>query len=249
MKNVFLSAFRTGIITMLTMICFSACVVVNAPDFNSVTPKGDPENYEFKVGQYNRITVEGNLEIRYNARPSDTVILAVQPNIRDYFTVEVIDEELVVRTTRRITLGAGKAPVLTISTPTLNSISLSGAGSFVANDKIITDSLELIIRGAANGKAELEVGMLYAEISGAGEMELSGKADTADLTLSGVGEIKALSLETRDATVNLSGTGSIRVNSSENLHINANGTGSVEYKGAARVNRNTGGLVSVRQIN
>ena len=249
------------IIAALAVLCFSGCVVVNLTDYGAVKPIGDREIFEFKVGEYSGIKIEGICEIHYyNSRTaSDTVILEVESNLREYYAIEVIQDELVVRTTRRINFSGGKSAVLTVSTPTLNRLTIDGFGgcfgdneneyTFTAFDKITADSLAVVIRGAGSSKAELDVKNLSAEISGAGNFKLSGIADTADLSLSGAGELDALSLRVRDATVSLSGAGTLKVNSSEILRIDASGAGTVEYKGSPSLYINKNGVVDVKQIN
>jgi len=240
---------RKSILTVLCTIlvlCFSGCVVVSLSDANTVSGKGDREKYEINVGEFNRIKVEGNCEIRYYAAPSNIVTLEVQSNLREYFVVDVQNNELIVRTTKNISKSS--TPVLTVSTPALNSLTISGECTFNANDKIKTDTFILTISGAGEGKAELEVNNLKANISGACSFELSGKADNADISMSGAGEFKAFSLQVREATVGFSGAGAIKINCSEKLSINANGAGSIEYKGSPSISLNKNGLVSIKKV-
>jgi hypothetical protein len=240
--------------TILIVLCafvlfFSGCVVVNYTDANAISGKGTPEKYVINVGQYDGIKAEGLCEIQYYASPSNTVTLEVQPNLREYFEVEVENGELIVRTTKRINYNSGKTPVLTVSTPTLNSLTIAGACTFKTIDKIKTDTFYLEISGAGEGKAELDVNRLKTNMSGAGSFELSGKADNADIKVSGAGELKAFSLQIREASVNFSGAGAIRISCSEKLSIEASGAGTVEYKGSPILSVNTRGAVSIKKAN
>ncbi|MCL2721545.1 MAG: DUF2807 domain-containing protein [Treponema sp.] len=234
-------------ITALTGLLFCGCVAANLFSFNSVTGTGNLETYEYSVGEYNRVLVEGFCEIHYYSAPSNTVTLAVQPNLHEYFVVEVVDRELIIKTTRSI--NPGKTPVLTISVPELNSLFVSGACNFITHDKITSDSLTINFSGAGDNKAELDVQTLSVEISGAGKLNLSGSANTARFDLSGAGELNALSLETQNTTINLSGAGTIKISCSERLTINASGAGTIQYRGSPSISRNTSGIVSIRQVN
>ena len=252
MKKVFLSKLCTGLCIALCAasfaLFFTGCFIVNFSDFDAVTGRGNPETYEFRVASFTNIRVEGYCEIHYNSSPSNIVTLEVQPNLREYYSVEVVNDELIVRTTRRISSNQNRTPVLTISTPTLNNVNFSGAGTFLAHDKIIADSLTLRMSGAAKIMAELEVGDLNVDMSGAGSFELSGSADTANVFMSGAGEIDSISLQTREAWIRLSGTGTVRISCSEKLTVNASGMGSILYKGDPSVDLNRGGMVSVRRL-
>jgi len=233
----------------MIMLSVSGCVVAGFSNVNAVSGRGNLEKYEFRVGDYTGIRIEGFCNINYHAAPSNTVTLEVQPNLREYFVVEVVGGDLVVRTTRRVNVSSGRTPVLTVSTPTLNRLSIEGAGTFTAHDKITADSFDLSLLGAVSGKAELDVRNFYIDMSGAGRFELSGVADTADIRTAGAGELNALSLQTRTATINFSGVGSAKISCSENLSIDANGTGSVEYRGSPHINLRQSGFVSIKQVN
>jgi hypothetical protein len=234
------------VLCIVFILCFSGCVVVNFTDAGSVSGKGVPEKYDINVGEYNEIKIEGNCEIQYYAAPSNTVTLEVQPNLREYFVVKVENGELIIRITKRISY-SNKPPVLTVSTPTLNSLSIEGICTFNANDKIKADTFNLEINGAGSGKAELDVNCLKANMSGAGSFELSGKADNAEIELSGAGELKAFLLQIREASVDFSGAGAIRISCSEKLQIDASGAGTVEYRGSPSLSLNTSGPVSIRK--
>jgi len=239
---------------ILTVLCalfamvFSGCVVVNHTDANAISGKGNPEKYTIAVGEYNGIKIEGLCEIQYYAAPSNTVTLEVQPNLREYFVVEVVNRELVISTTKRISYNSNKAPVLTVSTPALNSLTITGACTFKTIDKIKTDIFNLEISGAGEGKAELDVNSLKTNMSGAGSFELFGKVDNAEIKFSGAGELKAASLQIRDASVNFSGAGAIRINCSEKLSIVARGAGIVEYSGSPILSLDTSGPVRIKKV-
>jgi hypothetical protein len=237
------------VLCTLFVLCFSGCVVVNFMDAGSVLGKGDPEKYDIYAGNYNGIIVEGNCEIQYYAAPSNTVTLEVQPNLREYFVVEVKDGALIIRNTKRISYNSSKQhPVLTVSTPVLNSLTITGVCTFNANDKIKADTFNLEISGAGSGKAELDVTSLKANMQGAGSFELSGNADNVEIELSGAGELKAFSLQIREASVDLSGAGTIRVYCSEKLSVEARGAGTVEYRGSPSLSLNKSGVVNIKKV-
>jgi hypothetical protein len=168
-------------------------------------------------------------------------------NLLDYIVVEESGGVLTVRSTRSINV-SNNPPVLTVSSPELKNVSLAGAGVFTANDTIVTEGFTLRLDGAGTGKANLDVDSLSVHMAGAGSFDLSGRADTADFRLAGAGEINALSLQTRDATVNLAGVGAVKLSCSDNLSIIAGGVGTVEYRGSPSIDISRGGLVSVRRV-
>ena len=250
--NTHTAMFATILATILAIILFalllSGCVAINFTGQGAILGKGDIETYEFNVGEYSKIRAEGYFDIHYYAVPSGTVTLETYPNLREHYTVEVKDGELVVSSARSINFNTGTAPVLTVSTPVLEQLNISGASAFKAHDKIAVDSFDLMTAGACEGNAELDVGSVAVSTSGAGSFKLSGSADTASFDMSGAGELNALNLQTRESKINLSGVGVVKINCSESLKINAGGAGSIEYKGSPAVDIVKGGLINVKKV-
>ncbi|MDR0292738.1 MAG: DUF2807 domain-containing protein [Oscillospiraceae bacterium] len=230
--------------------CLSGCVVTNFPSFGGagVRGEGDLQRYEYPVGGYSAIVIKGHCQINYYASSSDAVTLDIQPNLEEYVSLEVVGGTLVFRYTKNISTSGGKTPVLTVSTPALNSLTVEGACELKAFDTITADSFTFQLSGAASGTADLDVKRLSIGIAGAGSLKLSGTADSADFRLSGAGELEALALQTREANVELGGVGTVRVNCSETLRIDAGGMGTVEYKGSPGLDLSKGGLVTIKKI-
>ena len=239
------------ITVMSAALLFTSCVLINIGDStsrNSIQAKGEREIYQINTGVFSKIKIEGISEVRYYAGSSDTVTLEVPSNVREYHEVLVENGELIIRTKNRISYGRNNSPILTVYAPSLELVTFEGAGSFTAYDKITADKLSLITLGAGSAKAEIDVNNLTANIAGAGSFNLSGKAQTASISISGAGDVDALSLQTIDAAVIMSGTGTVKVNCTGKLDITAGGAGTIEYKGSPNVSLNTSGLVSIRQI-
>lgn len=232
---------------LLITVCLCGCVSINFTGLDAVVGKGVPEKYSFTVGDFNEIYIEMFCNIEYYAGDSGVVTLEIQPNLTEYVTVENTGGVLNVRATRSISWSE-KAPVLTVSIPTLKGVTYAGAGDFKTHDIIQADSFSLIMSGAGSVNAGLDVNELFVSLSGAGHAEFSGNADYADINLLGAGGIDAMALQTADARVAISGVGSVRVNCSENLRIIASGLGSVEYSGSAKVDIKNEGLTSIKKI-
>jgi len=247
MKRKLLFAFNSAFTAVFAALFLSGCIFINITEFLSVSPKGEKENYAIVTGGFSGIIIEGACNINYYSAPSGTVTLSIHPNLREYYSIEVIDNDLIIKAAKSINFGPKNIPDLTVSVPVLNRVAVKGACDFTAHDKITADSLIISIMGTGSGKAELDTENLFANISGAGKLDLSGKTGYAELVLSGTGELNAISLQAHDAGVNLSGTGTIRVNSGSNLRVNASGTGTVVYRGSPSLELNQNGLVTVRR--
>lgn len=239
---------KRNLLFLCSIIAFSGCVIVNFTDPSAVAPRGKPETFDIATGDFSGIKVEGYCDIHYSYGQYSAVSLTLQPNVRPLYAVDVVNGDLVIRTTKRINFRHADIPVLTVASPELNRLVIEGACNFTANDTIAADSMIFVVSGAGSVKADLDVRSLSVNIAGSGEFKFSGKARTADLKLSGMGDLDALPLETSEAMVNLSGAGTVRVSCSDNISVNASGTGSVVYRGTPHLDLNTNGMVNVRRL-
>jgi hypothetical protein len=234
----------------LTVFSLSACVTVNYNPFTStLTGVGARETYTIEVGGFTGIKVIAACEINYHASPSESVTLEIQPNLREHYTVEVRDGVLHIGTEKGVRINLGTSiPILTVYAPTLTGLDMAGAGTFTAHDTITADSFTMVVSGAASGEADLDVKDASVILSGAGTFNLTGRADTAQLRMSGAGSLDALGLITRVADVTMSGVGMVRIHCTDDLRIDAGGVGSVEYRGSPGININRSGMVSVKNV-
>jgi len=115
---------------------------------------------------------------------------------------------------------------VTIATPSLEGISLIGAGTFSA--------------GGIHAHA------FALDLSGAATLILAGATDTLDATLSGSGTADLTSLVARDAKASLSGAGTLHVDATKSLDASLSGVGSIVYSGSpAHVTTHVSGVGTI----
>ena len=245
---------------ILIGISVSGCVVVEiSGPFGArsggpgVRGTGAAETFTFDVGQVTEIRAQMHVNIHHYTSASDVVTLEIQPNLMEFITVEESDGILTIESTRNIHVGGGAGfantgPVLTVNSPNLTAVSLTGAGTFTAHDTITTETFSLTFAGAGRGVGDFDVDSLHINMSGAGDMNLSGRADRADISFSGAGTISALHLQTRQADITMAGAGTVRISASELLRVVAGGVGTIEYRGSPQIDLTRGGLVTLRNV-
>ena len=72
---------------------------------------------------------------------------------------------------------------------------------------------------------------LESDISGSGDMKLSGHADNSTVSVVGSGDFTAHGLTTMSTTVHVSGSGDADINASDKLDASVVGSGDVNYSG------------------
>jgi hypothetical protein len=111
----------------------------------------------------------------------------------------------------------------TIVTPDLSSLRVSGVGN-VHVTKLAAKALDVAV-------------------SGVGDIDLAGTADSLHVSLSGTGDIGAKNLATKSTTVAVSGTGDATVRASQEVDATVSGVGHVTVLGKpASVKRHVSGL-------
>ena len=115
---------------------------------------------------------------------------------------------------------------LELATPSLDGLTLIGAGSFTA--------------------AGIHSKSFSLDLSGAARLDLAGTTGTLDAKVSGVGAAQLEQLAARDARVSLSGTGSLSVRATESLDATVSGVGSISYTGSPKqVTKHVTGLGTI----
>ncbi len=112
--------------------------------------------------------------------------------------------------------------------------------------RIVMPALNALeVSGVVDGKISgIDAEGFEVEISGVGDMELSGQCGRLRARVSGVGDLNARGLECRDANVRVSGVGDATVFASESVDASASGVGDIDVFGNPSEVRESGGLFS-----
>ena len=85
------------------------------------------------------------------------------------------------------------------------------------------------------------------EVSGAGGVEATGRADSVEIVVSGAGDVRLQKLTAQEASVEVSGAGSVHVAAAHSLTASVSGVGDVVYSGnPERVKKDVSGVGEVR---
>jgi len=125
-----------------------------------------------------------------------------------------------------------KIPVY-ITAKSINLIGLSGSGSISFSDGITADFLKLQVRGSGEMEGKVKVSKLESHISGSGNINISGSAESSSVKVTGSGHITARNLVTVTSAVHISGSGNAEINASEKIDAAVRGSGAVSYTGTA----------------
>lgn len=125
--------------------------------------------------------------------------------------------------------GSGKLVLCELKCENLD-VSLSGSGLItlkkIVNSRInlrVNGSGQLSIRGSTSLKSEIR-------LSSSGKIDIGGAVPVLNCVINGSGDLNALNYNTKTVTINVSGSGSSRINT-ETLIAKISGSGNVYYAG------------------
>ncbi len=205
--------------------------------------KGKGENVtEIKnLTGFDKIHLSIDADIYYTQDSVYKVEITAQQNILAVLKVEVQNNTLTFDYKRNV--WDHKKVKITVHSPNMNELSISGSGDIIAQNLLTTNTLELSISGSGNVNIPaLNAKSLKATTSGTGDVKISGGSVTGEtLNISGTGNIDNEKLQTESATVKISGLGNVTVNVTETLDVNISGSGDVRYKGKPTVKSSISG--------
>ena len=235
---------RKSFIGMLGLV---GVVLLLSGCINAVRGSGSMESRDFDVEDFNALNIGGSYEVTWRQGDDIAVTVEMQENLFDFLRVSVQGDTLYIDSSRNFNTSRGNRPQIYIYTPYLEMVSFSGAVSANNWDRIVGESFSISGSGAAEVELELEVETLDIDLSGAGDINLSGSAYSADISASGAADISADDLQTSEATIGLSGAGSVDIAVADHLSVNLSGAGRVRYTGNPTVEQSVSGAGRVEQ--
>lgn len=135
-----------------------------------------------------------------------------------------------------------------VTVPSLEAISVAGAGRIVGETPIESATLALNNAGAGDIDLEIDVDELTMNLAGAGTLHLRGTADDVSVRIAGSGSVRALDLTTPTADIEVAGSGDTHLHVVDQLSASIMGSGDVQYRGAPTVDTGIMGSGKVRSV-
>jgi hypothetical protein len=130
----------------------------------------------------------------------------------------------------------------------LTKIETHGSIDIQAQQALLADQFELSASGSGDVTLELTVKSLSVHTSGSGDVTLSGTADVFTFASSGSSDLRARQLQSREATIECSGSADVEVSVRQRLNVNISGSGSVAYAGNPEVKSSISGSGGIGRV-
>ncbi len=256
MKTQFTLFLTALLLSTIMSSCFTDIVVVG---------NNETIDEERTITDFKRVSSMGSFNVYYAYASAPSVTVKAESNLLPYIETIVVGNELRISNSFSVSLHPRNPIEVFVYGPYVDQIHLSGSG-IISTDTIVGDDLSLKVSGSGDietyfigdnfdakisgsGKMFLftECNNSNIEVSGSGRVKVEGAAINSFYRISGSGKVSAYDFPVENATANISGSGSLYLNVSEEIDGFISGSGNIFYIGNPDVNCSISG--SGRVIN
>lgn len=210
----------------------AAAIAYSFDDFKTIEisdrDKGEEVTRTLELRDFDKVDIRGVYELDVTVGPDFAVALSGEPDDLDRVEARVEGGELVLDQRKR-EKGERRRDhdgvTAVISMPALVALEVSG----VVDGKI----------------AGIAADAFKVEISGVGDMSLSGTCNSLDADVSGIGDLDADALQCKSVDVTVSGVGDANVYASESVDAEISGMGEISVSGSPEKVEKSGGMFAI----
>ncbi len=204
------------------------------------------------VRNFQGLAVQGPIQVFVKMGGTESLRMEGDAEAIASLIMEVKGNILVIRPKASITSWAKKYEhkkiVAYINAKTLTSLTLSGDGNIDVSGTLDATALATTLSGSGKLTAEVNVSTLTSVISGSGHLDIKGRADKADVTMSGASRFAGKGLKVDVLSTRMSGAGQIDIHADESIDALISGSAQVNYSGNASVTKRVLGSGGVNKI-
>lgn len=223
------------------LILIASLVLTSCLDVLGESGNGVSVQQVIEVGEFDSISVPSYIDVYYTQTPgAQSLTLTCDENLVTYYAIVVENGTLKVKTKPNVSVRAKAKTFLTVNSPTLNELRLSGSGDVFIDGPIVADKdFSVSISGSGDCKVNGTVRCegFSAHTSGSGDTFLAGiVAGSAEFKDTGSGDIKSTGVTADNISISLSGSGdcSLECKDAGVISVKISGSGDVTLKGNAR---------------
>jgi hypothetical protein len=242
------------IVTVLfTAVILNSCV----DDIFCTRGNGLSQTVVRRVAGFNSIENSTSIDVIYNKADTSGITITADENLIESITTETSNNKLVIRTKGSKCLDFNTRPLITISSPSLQTVSASGSATFIADEvsgsavtvkmsgsgeisiaKITATDLTVSLSGSGNIKSNnCTSANSDVFLSGSGGITLTGQSENSNLKISGSGKINSENFVLRTADITITGSGDVYTFVENSLTAFISGSGNIYLKGNPTINK------------
>lgn len=231
---------------IIFLMLFAACVYSFK---KTISGDGNVTTSERNISSVHRIKCSGNYDVQLTQGSPTSVKITADQNLQSYIVSDVNGDELNIHYQHDVNLDPTQKIKIDIVTDKLEGFELNGAGDVNTTNKFTGgDHLDLDIAGTGNIHFDVNTPAINSNISGSGDIYLSGETRDSKIEIAGNGNYHAEDLKSENVKVKVAGNGDTYVFADSTLDVNIAGVGNVHYKGNATITQSIAGAGKIRKI-
>lgn len=198
------------------------------------------------VGDYDRISVTGMMEVELVAGTEGKISLQAESNLMEFLETEVQGGHLKISVEKGVNLRPSAPIKITVPFKDLQALTLTGSGNIRNKDMISAQDFKVSVTGSGNMNLRLKARNLKGTVTGSGDVKLNGAAENFECNVTGSGDFLAYDLKAERVDASVTGSGDVKVSVNKELNARVSGSGDVNYRGnPGKQNFKTSGSGSV----
>ena len=200
------------------------------------------------VAGFNRVIVQGPLEVRIKAADDDRVVVHADDNIAPLIETSLLGGTLVIGVRAGAAFRTRTDMQVRLQARQLNGVVLRGSGN-VRVDRVDADVFDATLQGSGDITVDsLRAEAVAVSIAGNGDVRIKGAARTVGVVLDGSGDVYCGDLVAQQVAVRIRGSGDARVHATDELKVDIDGSGDVRYRGTPKITRSVRGSGKVEVL-
>ena len=212
--------------------------LISSCDHEIIRARGEITTREVNITGYSALKVSDAFSIY--VRFSDTeekIEIEANENLHDKIVVEMTNGTLGIRLRNLTSIRGNPTLNAYIVTKRITDFDLSGASKVSLESELVASDVSIELTGASEFTGELDSKQLELEAGGAADIDLFGKVDKLDVSLSGASTLKNYDLLVKALDIRLSGASDAYLSVSETIDIDASGASKLRYKGSPVIHK------------
>ncbi len=215
---------------LIAVICLGTLNTASAQR-SKIKGSGDIKTETREVKDFTGVSTSTSIDIFLSQGNKFEVVVEAEDNLLDYIETNVEDGVLIVRFSRGINIISSERKVVHVTMKDVDYIKASSAGDVIGKTPIKAENLKIRTSSAGDVKLEVYAKNLDLSTSSSGDITLSGEADYLEASTSSAGDIKAFELTVKEADINASSAGDVKITVTDRLNARASSAGDVHYRG------------------
>jgi hypothetical protein len=214
----------------------------------AIQGNGNLVTSEKTFSSFEKVSISSSADVNYHIGESEEfrALITVDSNLEEYTDVHVDGNVL------RIDTENGNYDFtkfhVEVYAPSLNSISVSGSGSFSTDEVMLASSFDTNVSGSGSINGTIECDNFSSKISGSGSVNIDGKSNNSDIEVSGSGELAGSDFIAKNVDINISGSGSVSIQATENIQGKISGSGDLNSYGDPTIDIDVSGSGDINKM-